>query len=231
MITGAPLNNQFLELLSEPAFASVAALVGMNKDPRKVEVSLDLNVFNCTAIGQGSVLLFGKETAGWNWGFDDAQPTTLACVARFSSIRNAVTKTSTTSFTYGQRVLLYGSDDGASVKGRANGEDPVASSTWTTAQGTKVLSTDSNPLVLGLDSTIYTHLRLYELWVRVNDIVVCHIRPKVSHQGAAGATSVTIPDLSGYGNDLVVSGTQGTNFLFGEAYTRETPFTGSEVLA
>lgn len=225
MFQGAPANNEWLELYAEPAYAQISGLVGFNAVPRVVEAQLDVTILGNGNPAAVDIILFGK-AVGWRFLYTDASATTLVTAGKFTTTRSATSKTATNAFTMGKRVILMGKDDGATVKSYASGTAGATTASWTTAQGAARLTTDTNPFRLGYDGTTYTQLRLHELWVRVNGIVCCHIRPKKLYAG-----SLVVPDLSGYGNDLSISGTEGTNFRFGSIWNEEAAYSGKEALA
>lgn len=225
MFQGAPANNEWLELYAEPAYAQIVGLAGFNAVPRVIEAQLDVTVLGTGQTGVVGIIFFGK-AVGWRFLYTDASATTLVTAGSFVTTRSATTKTATNSFTQGKRVVLLGKDDGATVKSYASGTAGATTATWTTAQGAAKLTTDANPFRVGYDGTNYTQLRLHELWVRINGVVCCHIRPKRLYAG-----TTTIPDLSGNGNDLTISGTEGTNFRFGSVWNEEPAYSGKEALA
>lgn len=226
MFATGPANNAYLDLFGSTASASITTLKGM-ENPRQVEVFLDV-MLTATVAGVNDILLFGK--AG-TWLFDyDAQaagvsPTRSGLTFRVT--RNATfTATTNESPTLGKRLKIYGKDDQSTVKAYSNGVVGSTTTTMTTAQKSYAIATDTNPITLGKSGSNYTGLRLYEAAIRVNGVIVFHVRPRTWMQ--SGATPTTVPDLSDFGNDLTVSGTLDTDFRFASAWSKEMAYSGKE---
>lgn len=229
MFSSGPANNCYLDLFGATASASISALKGM-ENPRTVEVMVDL-MLTKTVAGTNDVLLLGKTGAGWWFDYDTqaagVSPTKSGLT--FHVTRNAtVLATTNESPTLGRRLTIWARDDQSTVKAYSNGSVGATTKTYTAAEASYAITTDTNPLTLGVSGSNYTSLRLYELGIRVNGIVVCRIRPRLWMQ--SGPTPTTVPDLSGFGNDLTISGTLNTDFRFASAWSKEIPYAGRETV-
>lgn len=227
MFATGPANNACLSMYGEPATASITTRNGM-ENPRTVEVMLDVKILGVVA-NITNLLLFGKTTAGWLFDLDTPAAGVSAATSgmSFKVTRNAaVTATTNESPTIGKRITLWGRDDQATVRALSNGAVGTTVKTYTTAEASYPITTDTNPILLGLSGANYTQLKLYEAAIRVNGILVFHVRPRIWMQ--TGPTPLVVPDLSGFGNDLTVSGTLNTNVRYESAWSKQMPYSGKE---
>lgn len=231
MLAGSPLNAQYLALIGATAHCKVTTAYGM-AFPRKLLVTIDCMPLSNTTPGATDIMLFGKKGVGWYFGYESNQSSVnLIMDGTVHVTRNVTTKTSDTGWAFGSRSIAAMMDDASTVVGYENGNTGSQTGTWTTAQASYPLTTDANPIYLGKDSSEYTQMRFYEAMLKINGIVVGHWRPKKLHSylvAGTSATAVVIPDLSGYGNDMQVVGTEGTDFYFGDSWAQEAAFTGKE---
>lgn len=216
MFASSPQNNAYLELLSNTGLADVSTLRGFS-NVRSIDVRLDVMILNTNTVASDSTL-FGQESFWWFYFNPGA-------AATFSSLRFLTTRTTTNQATwgatldYGKRYILHGFDDGTSVGIRVNGS--ASSATDDTALGTlNPIQVDTDPITVGHDAVFRTRMRLYEAWVRVNGVSVLHLRPKRGN-------GATVPDLTEFGNDMTIAGTENTDYLYGKAWNREPAFAGS----
>lgn len=229
MFATGPANNCYLDLYGGAAYGSIATLKGM-ENPRTVEVMLDV-MLTATPAGVNDLLLFGKAAT---WFFDyDAQAAGVSPTRSglsFKVTRNAqVTATTNESPTLGKRLTIWGKDDQATVKAYSNGSVGATVKTYTTAEKSYAIATDANPITLGKSGSNYTSLRLYEAAIRVNGILVFHVRPRLWMEGTGALpTLATIPDLSGFGNDMLIVGTLDTDFRFASSWSKQVPYSGKE---
>jgi len=230
MFPAAPANNAYVEFITATAHAYCPTLYGMEM-PRKVKVMIDCMPLTNTTSGATQIMLFGKKGVGWYLSYDSNQSNVnLVMDGDAVSKRNATSLTSDTAMEFGERSIVAMIDDGLTVKGYENGNRGSQTGTWTTAQGSYPLTTDANPIYIGKDSSEYTRMRLYEACIEVNGIIVAHWRPK------AGMTSDTIPDLSGFGNDLIVkigaaaTATLNTDFRYKSAWRKGVASLGRDSL-
>lgn len=227
MFATGPANNCSLDLFQEPAYASIATRKGM-ENPRLVEVMLDVELLAVVA-NITDLLLFGKTTAGWLFDLDTpaAGVSSLTTGMSFKVTRNAaVIATAGSSPRLGKRITLWGKDDQSTVKAYGNGVVGSTVKTYSTAEASYAISTDTNPITLGLSGANYTQLRLYEAAIRVNGRLVFHVRPRLWMESSA--TPETVPDLSGMGNNLAISGTHGTNYRYASSWSKQVAYSGKE---
>ena len=230
MFTSLPANNAYVEFISATAHAYCPTLYGMEM-PRTVKVMIDCMPLTNTTPNVTDILLFGKKGVGWEMRYDSNQSSVnLVMDGTFYSKRNATTLGSDSAWHFGARSINAMTDDGLTVKGYDNGNRGSQTGTWTTAQGSYPLTTDANPIYIGKDTAEYTRMRLYEACIEVNGIIVAHWRPK------AGMTSDTIPDLSGYGNNLILkigaaaTATLNTDFRYKSAWRKGVASLGRDNL-
>jgi len=230
MFPAAPANNAYVEFITATAHAYCPTLYGMEM-PRTLKVMIDCMPMTNTTSGATQIMLFGKKGVGWDFEYSSNQSSTNLTMAGFANAtRNATSKAAATGWTFAQRSNASLIDNGSTLKGYKNGVLGATFGTWTAAQGSFPMTTDANPIYIGKDTAEYTRMRLYEACIEVNGIIVAHWRPK------AGMTSDTIPDLSGFGNDLIVkigaaaTATLNTDFRYKSAWRKGVASLGRDSL-
>lgn len=228
MFATGPANNAYLELLGEPCYALINTRKGMN-NPRTVEVMLDVTLlFSPPSLTD--MLLFGKTSAGWWFDLDTVATGTSATQSgmSFKVTRNATaTATTAASPVFGKRITLWGRDNQTDVKAYSNGSVGSTVKTYTAAEASYSITTDANDITLGKSGSNFTALRLHEAAIRVNGIIVFHVRPKARMQ--YGDTPTILPDLSGFGNDMTISGgVINTNYRYASNWSKEMAYSGRE---
>lgn len=229
MFQAGPANNEFLELGRSGitgAYGIISTYAGMNQFPRKVEMMMDVTPLSPASSPATDIVIAGKANGiGPHFRLSNTLATTLVGVATFDSTRLATTIESEAAMTWGERMVLYGVDDAETVEGYVNGENQTTDGEWTAAQGADVITTDTNPFYLGYNGAAVTYLRLHEFWLKVNGVVCVHLRPKILYRGTGA-----VPDLSGFGNHMTISGTEDANYRFGSSWNEQPAFSGKEML-
>lgn len=226
MFATGPANNCYLDLYSTDAYASLSAFKGLTT-LRTIEVMLDVMLLDLGSSSNNQVI--AGEAASTRWDVDNngivAAPLTGLS---FKVTRAATTYTATPSTTtpaYGKRYTFWGRDNGSTVTALVNG-----------AAGTNVTYTAlqaADPIVTPITFEFGRfgggggmRMRLYEAAIRANGVLVFHVRPRLWM--ASSATPQTVPDLSGYGNDLAVSGGFGISYDYRASWSRQVPYSGKE---
>jgi hypothetical protein len=229
MFSTGPANNCYLDLFGAAVYGSINTLKGM-ENPRQLEVMLDV-MLTATPASLTDCILFGKAST---WAMDYDSPAAGVSAARtgmsFKVTRNAqVIATTNESPTLGKRITLWGRDNQSTVKAYSNGSVGATSITYTTAQASYAIATDANPILLGKSGANFTSMRLYEAAIRVNGVLVFHVRPRVWMQ--SGATPLVVPDTSGFGNDLTITGgALDTDFRYRSAWSKQMAYAGKETV-
>jgi hypothetical protein len=224
----APRNSEYVEF-AEAGYGTIDTLVGMGNAPRSLRVMLDVTVLASSAPGSSSILLAGDKSAFFGLFYDaPAAGSGPSVNAEAQVVRNVATLGAQCGFVYATRVLLFLRDDGDTVAAYQDGRSGGAEQTWSAAQASYSLAPSAGPLYLGYDPAgpVYTSMRLHEFALRINGEDVCHLRPKVLHQGLT-----KIPDLSPAGNDLALHGVLGTDFRFASAWVEGMAYAGAETLS
>lgn len=227
MFATGPANNCFVEMLSTDGYATIDTVKGMERI-RTLEIMLDLEFLDIDSSSANIKIL--ADTITTNFAFMDldyngavADPISgLRAVVARGSAKTATPGDTTPLF--GQRMTLWLKDDQETITFRTNG---VAGTdvTYTAAEAAAKIIAPSGPITLlsgGISS------RLYEAGIRVNDTLVFHVRPRLYM--ADTETPDTIPDLSGYGNNLTIHGTLGTSYRYAPSWSRQVPYSGKETV-
>lgn len=199
MLTTHPLNDVYMGPVGGDWSGSVTP-TGFNTGQRQVAAMIDLMLLDGLSASASNILIFGSD-GNTNWWFDITMPAAGVSdevTVRFSTTRNAVTKSSSGTIRVGQRNVLTGVDDGESVTLAINGQ-PQTAATWTAAQASYPVV--SAAIFLWNDPTALdtSPARLYEAMVRVNGDLVMHYRPELTQSGA------TLLDKSEYANNLSIT--------------------------
>ena len=213
------LNNHYAELLGATAMISKASPSGMTTG-RAIEFMADVMPLGYPTTQ--AALGFLGTTVRLGWFEMDAPTTNTTRIApvRFGTIRNAVAKYSGDgSLTLGERTVLYGKDDGSNVtawQDRVPLGSATAQADWTAAQAAFALTAPTT-LYFGHDDVVvkYTAMRLFEAWIKVNGVRVLHYRPKWTMRGGT-----TLTDLSDFGNNGTLAGTENTDWRIARAFAR-----------
>lgn len=201
------LSNTYISLDGTNSYLSFVDKLWY-KEGWSVEMTLHVSF---TDWPSGTTTIFGKDATGPRLEISSAG------VPTFVSVRSGGAKTVTgTALTRGQEYVLQGKDDGTTVYLYVNGV-LVAS----TASATGLLTTDTNPFYVGRDVGDAATLkgRIYGFQLRVDGEVVGRWQPK------AQLTTV-VPDLSQYGNDATITGTNATQFYLASAWNDEPAWVG-----
>lgn len=224
MFASSPQNNAYLELLTTTEeLASIPTLNGFTSGARTLDVILDVMILGSNQYFSDSTL-FGQESF-W-WFYFDPVDSNIFQNLRFFTTRDTTTEASwDEDLEYGKRYIIHGRDNGDGLIIRVNGSAAHAVDATQADQGDLVpIAIDTEPITVGYDAVFRTQMRLYEAAVRVNGSLVVHIRPKL-------ADGATVKDLTTFGNDLVVAGTEDTNYLYGPAWQPAHAFSGSDSLS
>lgn len=227
MFATGPANNCFLDLFGPSGYGTISSLNGF-ENMRMIEVMLDcMFTGNNFAITTANVVVFGEANKfAFDYDFTGgATPTPLAGLSFKITRGSAKTATTHDSPTFGKRMTIWGRDDQETVKAYSNGQIGSTFVTYTPTEASVAIS-DPNTLTLGLSGLNATYMKVYEAAIRVNGTLVFHIRPKLWMQ--TSATPGTIPDLSRYGNDLTISGLLDQDYRYGEAWSKQMPYSGKE---
>lgn len=198
MLTTHPLNDVYMGPVGGDWSGSVT-LAGFNTGQRAVAVMLDTMLMDGLSASASNILLFGSD-GDTNWWFDVTMPAagvSSNVTVRFSTTRNAVTKSSSGTVAVGQRTVLVGVDDGESVTLTINGTAQTAA-TWTAAQASYPIVNAAVYLWNDPTAVDTSPARLYEAMVRANGDLVAHYRPELTQSG------VTLKDKSEFANDLTI---------------------------
>ncbi len=170
----------------------------------------------------GTATIFGKD------GFGQKFQITSAGILSFVSTRagGSVTVTATVALTRGVEYILYGIDDGSTVKLYVNGTQV---GTTGTAQ-TGLLTKDTNPWYVGNDvaDVILTKLRVYGFGMELDQEVVGRWRIVPNAVNTAG--TAVARDLTDFGNDASIIGTVTTQYIIANAWQSEPAFAGRVAL-
>lgn len=222
MFAYSPQNNAYLQLLTTAAaLADIPTLHGFS-GVRKLDVTLDVMILGSNQYFSDSTL-FGQESF-W-WFYFDPVDSNIFQNLRFFTTRDTTTEASwDEDLEYGKRYVIHGRDHGDGVIIRVNGSAAHAVDATQADQGDLVpITIDTEPITVGHDAVFNTQMRLYEAAVRVNGSLVLHLRPKPGD-------AATVADLTDFGNDLVLQGTQDTDYLYAKAWSNSPAFSGSESL-
>lgn len=170
----------------------------------------------------GTATIYGKD------GFGQKFQITSAGILSFVSTRagGSVTVTATVALTRGVEYILYGVDDGSTVKLYVNGLQ--VGSTGTSQTG--LLTKDTASFYVGNDVTdvLLTKMRVYGFGMRLDQEVVGRWRVKPGQLNEAGAAVVR--DLSGFANDALIAGSVTTQYVLADAWQPEPAFAGRVAL-
>lgn len=217
MLQTGSRHHSYLELYGSTAKVSRAISASL-VNARSVEFLCDFTPLKFSTTQDFEALL--GTYLGFAWFEYDAPTTNTDIVApiRFGVLRNSADKYSGDGeITIGKRTVVYGKDDQANVYAWQDGT-PLGSATgqadWTAVEASYPLD-QTNTFYLGHDDSVnlYTAMRIYEAWVKVNGSLILHYRPTVND-----TTSLT--DYSPLGNTGTVSGTQNTDFRYGKAWNK-----------
>lgn len=225
MFATGPANNCALELFTTDAYASITTFKGM-ENIRTLEVMIDLMLLGI-ASSSSNINVFGESNSFfWDLDYNGAVTDPMSGL-RFVVTRGGQ-KTATPSDTtpsFGKRYTLWAKDDQSTVQARINGASGTGVTYTTTEAATKIVS-PSTPIRIGVAGIPNIQMLLYEAAIRVNGRLVCHARPRLWMESSA--TPGTIPDLSGYGNDVTVGGAHGTDYRYAPSWSRQVPYSGKE---
>lgn len=240
MFHSAPVNNEWVRLAVGDSIARIDVQRGFDA-VHTLDVSMSLLIESTSDNTKDSILL--GNTSGW-W----LELNRLGVVnATYGSVALEVTTkrnvTSKTAFYpgdargvfAGRRFNVRAIDNAETLRVFLNGVEGSISQEWDVAQANPFTIVSGSPLSVGTydagHAAIYSeiNMKLYELAISTNGELVCHIRPKVYMENNARNADGTfsIPDISGNGNDLIISG---DNFYFGRGWSRARPYSGRETL-
>lgn len=225
MFATGPANNCALEMFTTDAYASITTFKGM-ENIRTLEVMIDL-MLTGIASSTSNLNIFGESNSFFfDVDYNGAVANPLSGL-RFVVTRSGQ-KTATPSDVtpdFGKRYTLWAKDDQSTVQARINGASGTGVTYTTTEAATKIVS-PSTDIHIGVFGTPNIQMHLYEAAIRVNGRLVFHVRPRLYME--TSASPGTIPDLSGYGNDLTVGGTHGTDYRYIPSWSRQVPYSGKE---
>lgn len=224
MFAAGPLNNAYLELFG--ATARMTSVPGaLDDNARTLELFVD---FMPLAFPTAAVPTFMSPVTTTNASpsLDVEVPVTNTAAEapmEFTVARGATYKFSAPGTIYlGKRHTFLGLDNGTNVfawlDGAALGSEP-GQADWTAAEA--ALPIESGPdYFIGFDnfSTKYWPMRLYEMWLKINGSLILHYRPKPYMR-----SGTEIPDLSQFGIDGTITGTEGTDWRIAEAFATSPP--------
>lgn len=228
MFSTGPANNCALEMYSLDSYATIATVRGM-ENIRRLELMLDLELLDMDSSSANMKIIADAITTNFVFidvDYNGAVATPLSglrfCVNRGSQ------KTATPGDTtpdFGKRMTLWLKDDQSTVTARLNGSSGTGV-TYTAAEAASSIVSPTGPITIGTGGTPGIQMRLYEAAIRVNGNTVFHVRPRLYM--ADSATPETVPDLSGYGNDMHVFGTLNSTYRYIPSWSKEVPFAGKE---
>lgn len=178
-------------------------------------------VLHCAFIdfpASGTATIFGKDTVGQKFQL------TSAGILSFVSTRagGSVTVTATTALTRGVEYILFGIDDGSTVKLYVNGTQ--VGSTGTSQTG--LLTKNANPWYVGNDiaDVLLTKMRVYGFGMRLDQEIVGRWRIDPNALNAAGVAIA--PDRTNFGNHATIAGTVATQYVIASAWQPEPAYAG-----
>ena len=210
-------HHSYLELLGATSKLSRLLPAGITNG-RVIEFMCDFMPTRFSTTQTNEALL--GTYLGPAWFEYDAPTTNTAIVApiRFGTIRNATDKYSGDGeIQLGKRTVVYGKDDMTNVSAWQDGValgSATSQADWTPAEASQPFAAPAEWFFGHDDSaSLYTNLRLYGAWVKVNGTLIMHYLPNDND-------SATLPDQSPFANHGTVSGTEGTDFRYGEAWQK-----------
>lgn len=227
MFATGPANNCALEMFTTDAYGSILTNYGM-ENIRTLELMLDLEIL---AVDSASDQLLFGESNSFFIDMDCNGPSATP----LSGLRAVIKRNSTMSATpadttpeYARRLTLWVKDDGSTIQFRTNGLSGTDVTYTATEASYPIVTpmTPASPIYIGRGTSLTYLLRLYEAAIRVNGTLVFHVRPRLWM--ADSATPGTVPDLSGYGNNLTVAGAHGTDYRYVPSWSRQVPYSGKE---
>lgn len=228
MFATGPANNCAVEFVTADAYGSIATVKGM-ENIRRLEVMLDIELLGYASSASNIALLTDSNTSFFCFidvDYNGAVATPLSGLRAVVNRGSAKTATpSDTTPDFGKRMTLWLKDDGSTIQFLTNGASGTGV-TYTAAEAASAIVSPAGPITIGFLGSNTPKMRLYEAAIRVNGSLVFHVRPRLYM--AETATPETIPDLSGYGNDMRVFGTHGTAFRYIASWSRQVPYSGKE---
>ena len=230
MIASSPANCNSIELIGATArIASPTPPVGVT-NARTVEFFADFMPLKFSTT-QPNCALLGTYVGGY-WFEYDAPTTNSTNVAplRFGSVRNSVDKYSGDGeITLGKRTRVMGKDDGTNVYAWQDGQAlgvATSQAAWSAAEVAYSLAIPS-PIYFGYDSVsvLYTAMRIYEVWIKLNGVLVLHYRPTQDDMNGA---ATTLADLSGLANTGTPTGTLNTDYRWNGVWNKVGSLEGVE---
>ncbi len=213
MIPQNPRNTHYIEMVGATTRMDLDSPQG-DEYARTVEFFVDFTLLNWpTSLAATDMPFLGTYTGfGWfevlvpqNTGSAGAPTSTI----KFGTSRNnQVRYSEDATIRLGTRYTMLGKDDGTNAYLWLNGDAiGAAAAAWTTSESSFPFDVKST-FYVGFDDLLpkYFSMRIPEMRVKLNNPMILHYRPDEKD------SSATVTDVSPFGNDATLVGTEGTDY-------------------
>lgn len=206
-----PVNDHFIRLL-ESGYVSIqdsVTLSGGNRLTATIDCQFD-------SLPGTTRSFFGKNATA-DFAFTVTSAGIVSFVCRRASGDGTAVASTDQAIEAGRRYIFLGTDDGEETHLYINGDDADTVGT----PGTGAIVSDATPFFIGAATAggSLSALRLFACEIVVDDVTVCRLYIREE-------SGTTLFDSTIYENDGTVSGTEGTDFYYGQSMNRGSVMVG-----